>query len=213
MTIFRSRSIAALCVAATLTVSACGSDDDAGGDAPEADVAAASVQIGDPWSRQPVAGQTTGAVYATMTNPGDQPITLVTARTSVTDTAELHEVVANDDGTMTMRERDGGFEIPAGGSIVLEPGSLHIMLLDIDPDTYPDEIDVDLEFDDGTVASVTAPVRFVEMDMDGAMDGDMDGDMDGETQVDGGMDLDDPLATGGGMEADMDGDGAESNDG
>ena len=110
----------------------------------------------------------------------------VAATASVSDSVELHEVVMNDDGTMTMRERDGGYEIAAGESITLEPGGLHVMLLDIDPATYPDEVDVTLEFDDGSTLDVTGEVREVEsMDMDHDHEGhddheDQDHDHDGD---------------------------------
>ena len=139
---------------------ACGSDE-ADSDAGD------SVTIEDPWSREPVEGQTTSAVYGIMTNDGGETVRAVAASTPVTDNVELHEVVENDEGQMSMRERDGGYEISAGESITLEPGGFHIMLLDIDPAEYPDEVDVTVEFEDGSTLDFTAEVREVEgMDMD-----------------------------------------------
>ncbi|MEM9042897.1 MAG: hypothetical protein AAGD33_23675, partial [Actinomycetota bacterium] len=47
------------------------------------------------------------------------------------------------------------------------PGGFHIMLLDIDPAEYPDEVDVTVEFEDGSTLDFTAEVREVEgMDME-----------------------------------------------
>lgn len=96
----------------------------------------------------------------------------------------------NEDGTMTMQERAGGYEIAPGESLTFEPGGPHIMVLGIDPTTYPDMVDVELEFDNGEVLAFTAEVRSLDMDMDmdmGDMDDmdhsnmdDMDGDMDSE---------------------------------
>lgn len=143
---------------ATTLFAACGSDDPA----PASD----SVTMTDTWSRQPVEGQSTSAFYGILTNDGDTMATAVAATSDVSDDVELHEVVMNDDGTMTMRERDGGYEIAAGESITLEPGGLHIMLLDIDPATYPDTVDVTIEFDDGSTLDVSGEVRAVDgMDM------------------------------------------------
>lgn len=159
--------LAGATLGALLMISAagCGSDDP--------DPASGSVSISDPWSRRPVDGQSSSAFYGVITNDGDDTVTAVAATASVSDSVELHEVVMNDDGTMTMRERDGGYEIAAGESITLEPGGLHVMLLDIDPATYPDEVDVTLEFDDGSTLDVTGEVREVE-----SMDMDMDHDHD-----------------------------------
>ena len=162
MSFLNSRSIIALGGAAVLALSACGSD--------EADsTGAESVSIAEQWSREPVDGQSNSAVYGVLTNDGDSVVTAVSATSSATDTVELHEVVMNDEGQMTMREKDGGYEIPAGGSITLEPGGLHIMMLGIDPATYPDPVPVTLEFDDGSSIEFTAEVRAVDgmaMDMD-----------------------------------------------
>ncbi len=173
--------LTAVAAAATIGLVACGSDDD-GRSGASADV----VAFNDVWSRRPVAGQTTGAVYGIVSNGGDNAITVVGATASVTDQVELHEVVMNDDGTMTMQEMGGGFVIPANDAMILQPGSFHIMLLDIDPATYPDEVEVTLEFDDGTTLEKTAPVREIE-GMDEMNDGEMemdDGAMD-ETESDG----------------------------
>ena len=170
------RTLTGSLLAATALLAACGSDDPA----PASD----SVTMTDTWSRQPVEGQSTSAFYGVLTNDGGELATAVAATSDVSDTVELHEVVMNDDGTMTMRERDGGYEIAAGESITLEPGGLHIMLLDIDPATYPDTVDVTIEFDDGSTIDVSGEVRMVEsMDMD-EMDDDMD-EMDDDMDMDG----------------------------
>ncbi|MEL6890354.1 MAG: copper chaperone PCu(A)C [Actinomycetota bacterium] len=169
----------ALGAAAVLALAACGSDDDAD---PAGDV----VSIDDPWSREPVDGQSVSAVYGVISNDGDELVRAVAATSPVTDSVELHEVVMNDDGEMSMREKDGGYEIPAGGSISLEPGGFHIMMLEIDPAEYPDDVPVTIEFDDGSTFEFDAEVRAIAgMDMDHD-DGEMDMD-DGEMH-DGAMD-------------------------
>lgn len=170
--IHRSLAVGVLTITGALT--ACGSDD--------ATPASDSVTITETWSRQPVEGQTTSAFYGVFTNDGDTAVTAVAATSDVSDTVELHEVVMNDDGTMTMRERDGGYEIAAGESITLEPGGLHVMLLDIDPATYPDVVDVTIEFDDGSTIDVSGEVRAVD-GMGDMENGEMD---DGEMEMDEG---------------------------
>ena len=94
-------------------------------------------------------------------------------------TVEIHETLMDDEGTMQMQEREDGFVVAAGATFVLEPGGPHVMMLDIDPADFVDEVDVTMIFDDGTELTVTAPVRSIDgmdMDMDHSGD-DMDDDM------------------------------------
>lgn len=154
-------------------VAACGSDDDAGPsastDTTEQAAADGEISIADAWSRQPAEGQTASAVYGVVTNSTDETVTAVSATTSLTDTVELHEVITGDDGEMSMREKEGGYEIAPGGTLVFEPGGAHIMLLDIDPATYPASVDVTLTFDNGTSIDFDAEVRSID-DEAGSMD-------------------------------------------
>jgi len=136
----------------------------------------AAMTIDDPWSRRPAEGQTTSAVYGVVTNHSSEDITVIGAMTSVTDTAELHQVTMNDEGQMSMSEKEGGYLIAAGESFTFEPGGPHIMLLGIDPATYPDMVDVTLSFDNGASLDFTAEVREIGGEM-GEMD-EMD-EMDG----------------------------------
>ncbi len=97
-------------------------------------------------------------------------MTIVSASSSVTDSVELHETIMGDDGAMQMVERGKeGFVVPAGGEFAFEPGGPHVMILDIDPATYPDEIEVTFTFDGVEPLTFTAEVRDVEDDM-GEMD-------------------------------------------
>jgi copper(I)-binding protein len=120
------------------------------------------VSIADPWSRQPVEGQTTSAVYGIVTNSTDEDITAIAASTSVTDTVELHQVIMNDEGQMSMSEKEGGYVIEAGASFTFEPGGPHIMMLGIDPATYPESVDVTLSFDNGSTLDFSAEVRAID---------------------------------------------------
>jgi hypothetical protein len=152
-----------------LVLVACGGDDAAPEPADE-------IAVTDAWSRRPVSGQPTAAVYAVVSNPTGDDITIVGAASPVTDRVELHETVENDDGTMTMREVDRGFVVPAGGDVTFESGGPHIMLFDIDADTYPtDHVAITLEFDGADAITFEAEVRSLDGDTMGSMDmGSMD---------------------------------------
>jgi copper(I)-binding protein len=72
-------------------------------------------------------------------------------------------VVSGDDGNMLMREKDGGFTVPAGSEHELSPGADHIMFMGLDQDLEPGaEVTVTLEFDDGSTHEFTAPVKDFE---------------------------------------------------
>lgn len=147
---FLRRLFVVLTLAAALV--ACGEDT----------ATSADLEFTDVWTRQPAGGQPNSAVYGTVTNTGGTDVTITGASVEITDRVELHEVVM-EDGLMTMQERDGGFVVPAGGSITLEPGGLHVMVFDIDAETYPtDALDVTFSFDSGEPTFATAEVRAID---------------------------------------------------
>lgn len=176
-----SRRFGAIVFVGALSLAACGSDEAASTDT-SAEGSSAVLSIADPWSRQPAEGQTNTAVYGVVTNSSDDDMTVIAVSTSVTDTAELHQVTMNDEGQMSMIEKEGGYVIPAGKSFMFEPGGPHIMMLGIDPATYPDMVDVTLEFDNGSTLDFTAEVRAISNDEMGTT-GDMD-DMDEMDEMD-----------------------------
>jgi copper(I)-binding protein len=69
-----------------------------------------------------------GAVYLTVVNHGAQSDRLLRVECSVAEAAEMHES-REEKGMMTMVPHPDGFEIPAGGTLALQPGGKHIMLV------------------------------------------------------------------------------------
>lgn len=126
----------------------------------------------DAWSREPADGQTTSAVYGEFSNDSDSDITIIGVTSPTAGVAELHETTMNDDGQMSMSEREGGFVIPAGDSFVFEPGGPHIMILNVNAASYPDPVEVTVEFDDGSTLAFDAEVRAIsdEDEMDGEIE-------------------------------------------
>jgi periplasmic copper chaperone A len=104
-------------------------------------------------------GRPTGpnaALYLTVTSGGEED-SLVAASTEVADRVELHESSMSADGTMTMQPVES-FPVPASGSLVLEPGGLHLMLVEVERLEVGDTVDVQLEFADAGTVDVTAEV-------------------------------------------------------
>lgn len=72
----------------------------------------------------PVAGG-----YVTIANAGAAD-RLVSVATPVAGVSQLHEMTM-DGGMMKMAELPGGIEIPAGGTVELKPGGLHMMFMQL----------------------------------------------------------------------------------
>ncbi len=99
------------------------------------------------------------AIFGTLTNQTDTEATLVKATSDAASTVELHEMVM-EGGAMKMRPKDGGFVVPAQGSITLDPGGLHIMLIGLTRDIRAgDTVNVELEFSNGATVAATAVGR------------------------------------------------------
>jgi copper(I)-binding protein len=175
----RITSISRLAVVAALAAAALTGCATAAGD-PQTPVATASdsITIQDAWAKSADSGMS--AAFGVLVNDGDADVTVVSASSSASTMIELHETVENDSGEMVMREVEGGFVIPAGGTFPLEPGGNHIMFMDVtEPLVAGAEVEITFTFDDGSTFTFTAPVK----DYSGAnenYEGDMDMDMEGD---------------------------------
>jgi len=163
-----------------------GSDDGGSADSSGASSAPADapIAVADAWVKAAESGMT--AAFATLTSTADAPMRLVGARSEAAPTLQLHETASDGSGGMSMKEKEGGFEIPAGGALVLEPGGDHIMLLDLAaPLLAGDAVEIVLLFEDGAEVPFTAQIR----DFTGAQEeysSDMDGMEDSGGASDGG---------------------------
>ena len=147
-------------IAAALVASACGGDDGSAG-----------VEVSGAWARTSPMMADAGAAYMTIESDEPISIVSVSAPADVAGVAELHETVpvdgSHDDSTddamddevmdddamdddamdepmdqaMTMQQVSS-IDVPAGGSVSLEPGGLHVMMLDL-----PDPLELGETFD------------------------------------------------------------------
>ncbi|WP_226533120.1 copper chaperone PCu(A)C [Microbacterium paraoxydans] len=117
-----------------------------------------SVTIEDAWVKSAEEGMSAG--FGTLINNGDDDVTVVSVTSEASTMIELHETVENEAGEMVMREKAGGFDIPAGGTLALEPGANHIMLMDLSaPLTAGNDVTFTLTFSDDSTYEFTAPVK------------------------------------------------------
>lgn len=120
--------------------------------------AASSVALTDAWVKAADGGMT--ALFGSLANSSGSLITLTAASSPVSPRVELHEMAADGSGSMTMRQKQGGIEVPAAGSHDLAPGGDHVMLFDLpQPVRAGTEVPLTFTFSDGSTAEFTAQVR------------------------------------------------------
>lgn len=128
----------------------------------------ASMQVVDAWARpapmlMPQAGQMradtgNGALYVTLRNGGSEPDALLGATSDAAEHVELHETIRDGD-VMRMRPV-ARLEIPAGTALAMQPGGLHIMLINLKRALRPgDRVPVTLTFAHAAPLSLEVPVR------------------------------------------------------
>ncbi len=130
----------------------------------------APIAVQQPWARATPTGAKTGAVYMTLDNKSANADRLTGGSSDVADKVQIHEMkVAN--GVMQMRELPDGLPVPAGGSVVLKPGSYHVMLIGLKkPLTAGETFPLTLTFAKAGNISVTVAVQAI-----GAMQDDKGG--------------------------------------
>lgn len=94
------------------------------------DYSIGDLQIAHPWSRATPGGAKIGGGYFKIENKGTAADRLVSVTMERADRVEIHEMSVTD-GIMQMRELPAGIALPAGGSVELKPGGLHVMFMDL----------------------------------------------------------------------------------
>lgn len=171
----------ALAALAAGSLAACGDDEGTDG-------SGAAIEVSGAWARTSPAMADAGAAYMVISSADGATIVSASVDPDVAAVAELHEVVPAEgamedmadgemaDGEMADGEMDHGgmdgemamtmrevpsVEVPAGGTVVFEPGGYHVMLLELpDPLETGEEFDVTLTLDDDT--EIVVPVTVSE---------------------------------------------------
>ena len=157
-------ALAATVFAATFALAGCSSDGDSGsnGDTTASETSnseqdSSTLVLADGYCRAKAEDSDMTACFGTLKNSSEDDITVdsFTAPDLEGASTELHEVV---DGQM--REKKGGFTIPAGGSQELMPGGEHLMVMNYpDPIEAGDTLNFVLSLNDGTEITTDFPVR------------------------------------------------------
>lgn len=89
---------------------------------------AQSVTVSNAWARATVPGQKGAGVFMSLRAASD--LRLVSASSPVAAFGQVHEMHMDGD-IMKMQAIKGGLELPAGKTVELKPGGLHVMLMDL----------------------------------------------------------------------------------
>jgi len=111
-----------------------------------------------PWTRATPPNAKAGGGFVTITNTGESDDRLISADADVSQRVEIHEMAVVD-GIMRMREMENGIDIPAGETVSLEPGGLHIMFMGLNDGFKKDHlVPVTLTFEQAGTIEVVMPV-------------------------------------------------------
>ena len=88
----------------------------------------APISISHPWLRATPRSAPVAGGYATLTNTGKEPDTLVSARLTMAPEGQVHTMTMKN-GVMEMRRLDDGLAIAPGATVTLRPGGVHLMFL------------------------------------------------------------------------------------
>ncbi len=116
-----------------------------------------SVEIRDAWGRPSPRVATNAAFYMTIVG-GAEDDALVAASTDACGAVELHTTIMENQ-TMKMQRLDQ-IDIPAGGTVELAPGGMHVMCIDKTTEIAPGTVvDLTLEFAKAGPRPVTVEIR------------------------------------------------------
>lgn len=120
-------------------------------------VQAGDIRIENPWARATPGQSRVGAAYFTIREVGRHPDRLLGVSSPLAGRGELH-THRSEGGVMQMRQVQA-VDIPSGGSVELQPGGFHVMLMDLkQPLREGEPFVLTLEFERAGRVEVTVPV-------------------------------------------------------
>ena len=121
--------------------------------------AADQIKVTDGYVRAVPPVSPTSAAFMKLANMGENDHQLVSAESDVSELVELHTHTMGENGMHEMRKVEQ-IDLPAGVTTALKPGGLHVMFINLKAPLEADsEVDVKLNFEDGSSRQLTLPVR------------------------------------------------------
>ncbi len=87
-----------------------------------------SLELGGGFTRATLPNAPVAGGFLTITNKGTEGDRLVSAATPIAKEAQIHEMAMEGD-VMKMRQLKDGVDVPAGETVTLAPGGLHLMFM------------------------------------------------------------------------------------
>lgn len=117
-----------------------------------------AIVVEDAWARPSPMMAGNGAAYMVIRNTGNVDDALIGAASDVAETVELHETTM--EGDMAGMHPVEAIPVPAGGSVSLEPGGYHVMLIGLKQELQPGQtITLTLTFEKAGQITVQAEIR------------------------------------------------------
>ncbi|MFN8588623.1 MAG: copper chaperone PCu(A)C [Candidatus Eisenbacteria bacterium] len=127
--------------------------------APASEGAAVQVAVSDFHAMATPEGATVGAIFGTLVADAADTLVAVSVPAEVAGRAEIHEMVADSSGQMSMRAVPA-LALPEDQALELRPGGLHLMLFDLVAPLRPERpVSLTLRFARGGERVVEVPVR------------------------------------------------------
>ena len=120
--------------------------------------AADDIHVMDPYARATPPGTVNSAIFLAFKNKGSTAHSLVSAKTTIAKSTELHTHIKAD-GMMKMVPVKQ-IDLPAQTTVTLKSGGDHIMLIGLNTTLKPgQEVAIKLTFEDGSQKDLTVPTR------------------------------------------------------
>lgn len=125
----------------------------------EAGLSAGSISIEEPWARAMLPGQPAGGAWINLTNIGEEDDRLISLSSPVAEKVEVHMMEVVED-VMTMRPLEEALVVPAGETITMHPGGLHLMFMQVtEPFKEGESVPLTLEFEKAGKVELELPVK------------------------------------------------------
>ncbi len=133
-----------------------------------ADYNVGPIHITQPWARATPKGASSGAGYMTVSNTGTAPDRLTCVSSDAAAQCQIHTMTM-EGGVMKMRPVEGGLEIKPGETVMLKPGGLHVMFVDLKhPLEKGKAVEATLKFEKAGTVDVEYPIAAIGAAMPGA---------------------------------------------
>jgi copper(I)-binding protein len=116
------------------------------------------IVVEEAWVRPSSMEAGNGAAFMVIRNTGREADALISAETDICETVELHQTTMEGDmASMHPVER---IDVPAGGTVSLEPGGYHVMLIGVTDELVAGEtVSLTLNFEKAGAIAIQAEVR------------------------------------------------------